>query len=400
MFPSKTAQSPMSTQGFGAAWSAHDRTESSGFNSDDEPVSTTAVEKSPSSLPTRLSPGGSPQASPRSSAQMTFGSSPTNAVSLFGPPVPLSTPPPPAHSQDPRRDSSRGWRRALYERQPYEDNYVDPVQFLQDMKKNANIRKYEYFGIVRDTTGVIQQLAFVAIFIVIFALLRGGTIDSITIIGIDVVMLCMWLMCHLVLDESFTMERFGSYLHRALLVGMILCLFSPVFRTLTVSYTDDTIWAMCITLLFPHLLFTDYNYLNGHTTKYEQTLAINAAIVASILLASRIEDPIGATALIALAIIVFALSPMMRHFIKMKSLEGYVALSWTLCGLATGCLLLTIPLLAGLFVCGVFVISFAMPGIFVRLQDRYKFQISGPWDEAKPVNSNAAAEWANAGLLT
>lgn len=42
---------------------------------------------------------------------------------------------------------------------------------------------------------------------------------------------------------------------------------APVLRTLTVSYSDDTIYALAVTLSFLHLAFHDYSYANtasGH----------------------------------------------------------------------------------------------------------------------------------------
>ena len=37
---------------------------------------------------------------------------------------------------------------------------------------------------------------------------------------------------------------------------------APVLRTLTVSYSDDTIYALAVTLSFLHLAFHDYSYAN------------------------------------------------------------------------------------------------------------------------------------------
>lgn len=42
---------------------------------------------------------------------------------------------------------------------------------------------------------------------------------------------------------------------------------APVLRTLTVSYSDDTIYALAVTFSFLHLAFHDYSYANtasGH----------------------------------------------------------------------------------------------------------------------------------------
>lgn len=66
---------------------------------------------------------------------------------------------------------------------------------------------------------------------------------------------------------------------------------APVLRTLTVSYSDDTIYALAVTLSFLHLAFHDYSYANttasGHfqvrnsTTRNEWGICCSAERVAS-----------------------------------------------------------------------------------------------------------------------
>lgn len=48
---------------------------------------------------------------------------------------------------------------------------------------------------------------------------------------------------------------------------VIFRIMAPVLRTLTVSYSDDTIYALAVMLSFVHLAFHDYSYTNtasGH----------------------------------------------------------------------------------------------------------------------------------------
>ena len=301
------------------------------------------------------------------------------------------------------------WHKALYERQPFDDNYVDPVQFLQEMRKNENLKDYRYGDIVRDTFAVVQQISFVAIFVVVFAavhsermsILALALLDAACVIGAIVVFAAIYNLQPQ--QQAGGSDRWNvsyvSYARQAIILSLTLMLLSPVLRTMTQSYSTDTIWALCLLLLFIHIVFTDFSFLNGYSTKYHHGIAVNAATFCTVLLASRISSSLYASVLIGFGVICFSLSPIFRHRLKCVSMEAHMALTFTTCGIAIGSLLNTTPLLAIVFLVAVTSISFVIPWGFVRMQSTFKFQINGPWDEAKPRNSAAAAEWANAGLL-
>ena len=298
------------------------------------------------------------------------------------------------------------WKNALYEKQPFEDNYVDPVQFLQEMRKNANLAEYNYNDVVRDTFVVIQQVSIAVIFTNMFAVIVTNQVSLITNVVMNVVTLASFGIGYAALsnDQSQThKDEPGAssnfvWIKQMLVLILMLILLSPVFQTLTVTYSDDTIWALAIISMFVHILATDYDYLNGYHSTYEHNLSVNAATFGSILMASRIRSAMFGGALISFGILCFTLSPILRHMIKKFSLIAHVAVTFSLCGIAAGCLL-KMPLLAVLFTTAVVLICFVIPWFFVKLQKHAKYQINGPWDEAKPQNSAAAAEWANAGLL-
>lgn len=357
-------------------------------------------------MPSHALHGAFPTFSPPPQLHIPFPSSPTST-----PPTALPLVTPANHVQG-HPSGPVVWKKGLYERQPFEDNYVDPVNFLQELKKNSNVKAYQYSDIVKDTFVIVQQISFIVVFVYMFAQIVSDKIALSTMFAIDITILVGGAICYALLRQELqgagaaagaaaapdlmTMMQYGQ---QAILFSSVVVLLSPIFQTLTVSYTDDTIWALGITAMFMHLLLTDYAYLNAVKAKYEQGVGVNAATFGSILLASRIQSPLYGAALIGFGILCFNLSPIPRHFLKSFSVMAHVGATFLLCGVTMGCLL-QVPLLAALFGFCVVAICFVVPWCFVKLQSRYKNQINGPWDEAKPQNSLAAAEWANAGLLS
>lgn len=123
---------------------------------------------------------------------------------------------------------------------------------------------------------------------------------------------------------------------------------------------------------------------------------MNAAVVWTVLLASRLGDPRFTAVLLLFGIECFSLSPFIRRALRETSVEVHSGFSLALFGIALGCLVVTRVTLALGFVVAVIVVAVVLPVSFVRVQDgRFKSQIRGPWDEAVPQNSAAAKEWAN-----
>lgn len=313
----------------------------------------------------------------------------------------------PTISASPGFDSANSdrpeWRRALYEKQPFEDNYVDPVQFLQEMRKNENVATYNFSDIVEDTFVVIQQLSIVVIFVNMFVSIVRSQVALGSIVVVDVGAVILALIFYSSTSHSTPKKsRWAGVVdacRQSFVLVALLLILSPIFQTLTVTYTDDTIWALTIISLAVNVLGTDYGYLNGHTNTHSHSLSTNAALFACVMLASRIPSAAFASALLGFGTLCFVLSPSIRYRLKCFSKVAHVGVTFLLCGVALGCLS-DVPLLVGLFVGIIFTISVAVPWFFVSLQMKFKYQINGPWDEAQPQNSAAAKEWANAGLLS
>ena len=163
---------------------------------------------------------------------------------------------------------------------------------------------------------------------------------------------------------------------------------APLFRTMTEAISDDTAVASAVASLFLHLLTHDYAFLNDRTARLGGTVSHGAAMFASALISSRLEnlDAVFADAL--LAAVLFILFPFARRDVRVVAgADAHVALTLA-AHLAALAALRAIPAASGraVFVGGYLVaalaVAFAAPVALVRAM-RFKRQINGPWDEAK-----------------
>jgi phosphatidylinositol glycan class C protein len=146
-------------------------------------------------------------------------------------------------------------------------------------------------------------------------------------------------------------------LSSCLLFCATLSLLSPVLRTLTRSYADDTIWALATSLGLVHLITHDYNYVNSGIGRYvyfrplsvvrsfwrptagivpprltrwcmscslcahasfSGTVSLNAAIFTAVLLGSRLQSNEHVFAFVLLAIEIFAMFPIFQREVKVR----------------------------------------------------------------------------------
>lgn len=144
-------------------------------------------------------------------------------------------------------------------------------------------------------------------------------------------------------------------LSSSLLFCATLSILSPVLRTLTKSYADDTISVLASFLAFLHIVSHDYNYVNSGIGRYVRhrssrfvcvrglqfansqlsrlamdnahvhversfsgTISLNAAIFTAVLLGSRLQSNEHVFAFILLAIEIFALFPIFQREVKAR----------------------------------------------------------------------------------
>ena len=176
----------------------------------------------------------------------------------------------------------------------------------------------------------------------------------------------------------------------AILIYCSLLGLSPILKSLTKSTSSDSIWALSSWLMILNVMTFDYGA--GPEVKFPASLSTNAALMASTVLASRLPSTTHVFSLTLFSIEVFGLFPVFRRHLRHHSWAGHLWLTTFLVILASGGLSMTIS--GGGYVMGI--VGVVLGGIITCLSmgltswwliglQRYKNEIHGPWDPARPV---------------
>lgn len=151
---------------------------------------------------------------------------------------------------------------------------------------------------------------------------------------------------------------------------------------------------MSFWLLAINMFFFDYSGAN----KFPASLSTNAALMASTVLASRLPSTQQVFSLTLFSIEVFGLFPVFRRHVRHRSWKYHVLLSVLLvlgAGLGVGIVVMGDPKAKGLpwkggiigMIVGILLTVIAAGGCswwLIGLQ-KYKNEIRGPWDPARPI---------------
>jgi phosphatidylinositol glycan class C protein len=176
----------------------------------------------------------------------------------------------------------------------------------------------------------------------------------------------------------------------AVLIYCSLLGLSPILKSLTLSTSSDSIWALSSWLMGINVFTFDYGA--GPEAKFPASLSTNAALMASTVLASRLPSTTHVFSLTLFSIEVFGLFPVFRRHLRHHSWSGHIFLTIALVVLAGGGLSMTISGGGwGMGVFGVFLggivtcLSMGMTSWWLIGLQRYKNEIHGPWDPARPI---------------
>lgn len=395
-----------------------------------------------------------------------------------------------------RRDNTASnngqWKKLLWVKQSYPDNYTDEETFLDHLQRNPRLRPYEFWPLVADSTIIVQHLCSVVIFVCCFtgifqervrpesvvgwatgctvagwvfrdywqgistededeSLIEGvrGTAeddvkeDESTATGLssptdttdasttDIpatltglsgisrphsrapsttpslsspVTTTLDAASNLPTNHPSFMPPYNNPGSRwsprtadrlttaksAILIYCSLLGLSPILKSLTLSTSSDSIWAISTWLILTNIFFFDYGA--GPSSKFPASLSTNAALMASTVLASRLPSTTHVFSLTLFSIEVFGLFPVFRRHLRHFSWTGHLCLTASLVVVASGGLgmcvsggglvMAGVGIVLGSLVClgGMGLTSWWLIGL-----QRYKNEIHGPWDPARPI---------------
>ncbi|KAI5241883.1 GPI2-domain-containing protein [Aureobasidium subglaciale] len=391
-------------------------------------------------------------------------------------------------SRSASRRRPRTWKKLLWVKQAYPDNYTDEETFLDHLQRNPRLRPYDFWPLVADSTVIVQHIGSVIIFVCCFVGIFQKRVSPVSVVS--------WATFGTVLgwvardywvgqEEAAQAERaalaeatasskaivdgqdqqdgplspadpnaasetgklglgissprplsvvsatessvsttstigqpnsigtsasysyYPSYetqtsslsprnqerlatAKSAILIYCALLGLSPILKSLTLSTSPDSIWAMSSWLLIINIFTFDYGA--GTESKFPASLSTNAALMASTVLASRLTYTNEVFSLTLFSIEVFGLFPVFRRHVRHSSWTGHLLLTALIVLGASSGLCVTITgggwkagvigaILGGLLTC----LAMGITSWWLIGLQRYKNEIHGPWDPARPI---------------
>ncbi|KAF7266031.1 phosphatidylinositol glycan anchor biosynthesis class C [Rhynchophorus ferrugineus] len=273
----------------------------------------------------------------------------------------------------------RPWRKVLYEKQDYPDNYVDPNVFLKELKKNSTLEKVTLWEAHLGTNLFCQEFSVVVLFLLVYYYIVNNMVQPWHIFyGTTGIGFVGFVFYRFKIRDDSLKRTIGHDIRTILTFVVFGQLFSPVLHTLTDTISTDTIYTTTFLMMVIHLIFFDYGVSAAIVSR---SLSLSAAIFASICLASRLSSANEAFILMTVSTQAFVLFPILR-----KEIGNSILL--TICLILVESLLLVKTSLAAscLFFLALVVIE-ACPLLFVTCH-KYRMNIHGPWDEAVITDTN------------
>ncbi|KAK9463314.1 phosphatidylinositol N-acetylglucosaminyltransferase subunit C [Lipomyces oligophaga] len=277
-------------------------------------------------------------------------------------------------------ESRKPWRKLLWVHQPYPDNYVD-LSFLSQLKRNMHVQQYSFWALSSDSTVIISHVATVVLFACVFIVIYNFDWNPAWFAGSGSICTLIAYFIWVYLGDNST--NISATSKSATLIVSTLLGLSPVLKSLTQSTSSDSIWAISVWLFILNIFFHDYSV--GPQKTVPPTLSTNVAIAAAIVLASRLSTTLSVFGFLLFSIQIFGLFPVFSRWLRSYSFPGHLLLTAFLISITEyGTFLIGGWWALGVWTAAIISAAFLAPGWLIALQ-KYKNEIQGPWDTAKPV---------------
>ncbi len=209
------------------------------------------------------------------------------------------------------------------------------IRILQNLIFNdvENLKIYDYWSLVSMTTSLTQHLNTILIFLCLFINTYMDRINSSELVILSEVITFLgymsWMIYVRLKGSSFRYEGFtnifskapifyvGKQTAKSAIVFIITLLaISPILKTLTEDVSSDTIWTMAFFCFIVNVVFADYRRDIIWKGKDADAFALNAAVFASVILASRLPSNIHVFGITSFAVNWFGLLPIYTRSLK------------------------------------------------------------------------------------
>lgn len=281
------------------------------------------------------------------------------------------------------------WRKVAYGgSQPgFDDNHTDD-SFLEDMIMNANVVKRDLVKVILDAVSISQYLCVVALVVLVWIYTLRSIFSEQSLLLLDIALLGWGFVVVLLTAEMLSFELLLSCIIRISFFITGIYILSPIYHTLTRSISSDSIWALSASLVVLHLFLHNYSGSMLEPPRalefstFTSNISLNVSIVASLLIASRLPSRLHVFAIVLFSLQVFLFAPFVSYCIKKYSFRLHLCFSLGLMAVTLYFVFQLHQLLFILLLSILVFVNLVCPYWLIRIQE-YKFEINGPWDEAK-----------------
>ncbi|KAL6917879.1 hypothetical protein FSHL1_009308 [Fusarium sambucinum] len=88
---------------------------------------------------------------------------------------------PPRGPRGRSRRRKRPWKKLMWVKQSYPDNYTDQATFLENLQRNPRLKPYDFWPLVADSTVILQHVCSVIIFVVCFVGINQDRVSPVAV---------------------------------------------------------------------------------------------------------------------------------------------------------------------------------------------------------------------------
>ncbi|GAA0165620.1 glycosyltransferase [Lithospermum erythrorhizon] len=258
----------------------------------------------------------------------------------------------------------------------------------QDMIMNANVVKRNLLKAMLDSVSISQYPCVVALVILVWTNTLNATLNERSLMILDIGLLGSGFFLLLITVEMMSVTPLLNYILKMAFFITGLYILSPIYYTFTRSISSDSVWSRTASLIILHLFLPNYS---GSTVRAPGALensslmsnvSLNASVVASLLIASRLLSRFYVFAVVLFSLQVFLFAPLVTYCMKRYSYRLHLCFSFSLMALTLALVHSLHRLIFVLLLAVLVFVNVICPYWLIRIQE-YKFEINGPWDEAK-----------------